>query len=138
MTQFTNNDFFGILYLINKASYYFKGKTKLQKLIMLAKQEENYPFTFEFVRYHYGPFSFEIQNVISDLVRSGIIEEQAISTSLGSECNYRLTEDGHKFLNHLNEKIDQTNKEKLDELWNKYRFFGSEKIIARAKEVFGW
>jgi uncharacterized protein YwgA len=138
MTQFTNNDFFGILYLIDKATYYFKGRTKLQKLIMLAKIEEKYPFSFEFVRYHYGPFSFEIQNVISDLVGTGVIEQQEILTAIGSECNYRLTEEGHKFLNHLNENIDQADKKKLDRLWDKYRFFGKEKIVTRAKEVFGW
>lgn len=138
MANFTDYDFFGILYLINKASYYFRGKTRLQKMIMLAKEEEKYPFSFEFVRYHYGPFSFDLQNIVSDLVRFGFIEEQNYMTAIGPESQYRLTKNGYAFLEYLNSKIEQKEKNKLDELWKRYKFLDTRALIARAKEVFGW
>ena len=140
MTQFTSHDFFGLLYLINKASYYFKGKTRLQKMIMLAKLEDKikYPFTFEFVRYHYGPFSFQLQDMISDLARAGILEEQGSLGPMGTESMYRLTDEGQRFLEHLKKDITEIDRKKLDEIWEKYRFLSKDALVIKAKEIFGW
>jgi len=140
LPPFTKHDFFGVLYLINKASYYFKGRTRLQKMIMLATREDKikYPFSFEFVRYHYGPFSFPLQDMISDLIRAGILEEQQIMGPVGIESLYRLTDEGQRFLDRLKKEIPNDDKKKLDEIWEKYRFLSKDALVIKAKEIFGW
>jgi len=138
MSSLNIYDFFGLLYLINKANYTFGGRTKLQKMIMLGKKEFKYPFTFDFVRYQYGPFSFLLFNIISNLVVSGILEEHEIYSPIGRECRYKLTSSGKEFLESISSKIKQSEKKKLDNLWLKYRYYGTDRIVIRAKEVFGW
>ena len=52
-----------------------KGRTKLQKLIFLGQEELGLPPIFSFDKYHYGPYSWDLTEVIDDLVASGDIKE---------------------------------------------------------------
>jgi len=134
----TNYDFFGVLYLINKSKSYFYGRTRLQKMVMLGKLENQFPFSFDFVRHHYGPFSFELYNLIENLVRGGLLEEYSVIDDKGKNHRYRLTKSGLQFLNHLDKDIRKNEKEKLDLLWIDNRFLNTNRLIQHAKEIYGW
>ncbi len=129
---------YGVLYLINKSGRFW-GRTKLQKMIMLGQKEVEYPFDFEFVRYNYGPFSFQLFDLVSNLVVGGFLKENDVEYSSGAkEAIYQLTEDGKEFLNFIGKHISLDDKKKLDVLWSKYHGYSMTQIVVRAKEVYGW
>ena len=136
--KYSNYDFFGLLYIIKKSSNFFKGSTRLQKIIMIGKYEYKLPFSFEFVRYHYGPFSFQLHTLVNDLIRAGIIEKQDVSSQVGLEAWYKLTNDGLSFFESMKKDISSDELEKLDKLWEKYRFLNKDALVVRSKELFGW
>ena len=83
------------------------GKTKFQKMVFLAKEEEGLDIGFTFTRYNYGPYSFELSNAINSLNEIGLI---SIHTELfesrdqfpGKIFKFSLTKKGSEILSkHL-------------------------------------
>lgn len=131
-------DLFGILYLINKAKRGFKQRIRMQKMILLATLDKSikYPFSFKFERYHYGPYSFELQDILNKLVKDGLV----IEGYRGKEYSYKLTEEGNNFLKKLFSLSGRLKilKKKLDLLWKKYSVKNTSQIISKAKQLYGW
>lgn len=77
-----------------------EGATRFQKLMYLAKMEYNLPHSFEFIKYHYGPFSPELRDTLQFFVDNELINEK--SDCYGQDENgypivkmtYSLTEKG--------------------------------------------
>lgn len=94
-----DEDIFGILYLINKAGTWFTGKTRLQKMVLIAQLDKKieYPFTFKYVRYHYGPYSFDLQDLLNQLQYFGLLEERNIVSGGYVGSQFRLTNEGETF-----------------------------------------
>jgi len=66
-----------------------EGRTKLQKLIFLGETELGLPKVFTFDKQHFGPYSWELTEVIEDLVASGSLKEDIKIT--GDEISYIYT-----------------------------------------------
>lgn len=140
--MYTTKDLLGILEIIRCAGQYFYQRTRLQKLVCIAKYEKKiqYPFSFAFYRHFYGPYSFELKDMIERLTVDGLIEEEAITEKKNRCYRYNLTSVGLSLLEKMEEQTELAEdffkiKKMCDE-------FSKEKnimeIISRAKEVYGW
>ncbi len=128
-------DLFGVLHLINK-SQRFNYRIRLQKMILIAKLDNkiNYDFSFEFLRHHYGPYSFELNSLVSQLVSDGALIEHGP----GGGYSYELSKFGMDVLESIEQKVDLGAKEKIDKLWDEHRYVGNKSLIEKAKELYGW
>ena len=127
----------GILYLMKLAlpeGFYFR--IRLQKMVLLAKQEFSFPFSFNYESHYYGPYSEQLQSFVSDCVNNDYISEKIIEIgeeSFGSL--YSLTKDGEKILNSLSFPKEEFNK--LDKVWTTYKDKPTELLVKKAKEMSG-
>ena len=132
----TKQDIFGVLYLI-KRSGEFKHRSRLQKTILIGKLRETikYPFSFNYVRHFFGPYSFELQNLISQFVKDGVLEEKIY----GDSYSYKITDTGDSIISALRKDITLAEISKLDKLWEKEcKGRSTSEIISNAKKLFGW
>jgi uncharacterized protein YwgA len=77
--------------LISLAGGKVRGRKRLQKMVFLL-QEAGFPSDAEFRLHHYGPYSFDVAGMLTDLTRDGLLEEETCQTYAGTQFNYSLTE----------------------------------------------
>ena len=109
-------------------------KTKLQKLMFLAKVEEKVPLTYDFKKYHYGPFSFDLSDDLNALKQTDFINESmtVIGSSEGSatvKSVFTLTEDGKKELEGNKNKLNQEGINALSITINKWNSLPLDKVL---------
>ena len=140
--DWTAQDVGGVLKLINLASGGLAGRIRLQKLIFIAKKEKDisYPFSFEFIRYHFGPYSKSLQDLLAKLVSFGLVQEHLIKTSNDRDMYlYRLTSNGKELLNRYDMDSGLAHQlMAINKLWLRYRSYNQDTLVLRAKELFGW
>jgi uncharacterized protein YwgA len=54
-----------------------EGRIKLQKIVFLGEMELGLPKFFEFDKYYYGPYSWELTETLEDLISSGQVKEES-------------------------------------------------------------
>jgi uncharacterized protein YwgA len=128
-------DLFGVLYLIG-ASKNLNFRKRLQKLICISKYDNkiNYPFSFEFVRFHYGPYSFDLKRAMDNLIVAGLIEERLV----GVGYSYSLTKKGEDKLNIIRKGFGTTEARKIETVWKTHQNKTVPEITKEAKHHFGW
>lgn len=109
-------------------------KTKVQKLIFLAEVEEKAPLTYNFERYHYGPFSFELSDDLNALKQTGFIEEKQviIGSSEGFpivKSTFNLTEDGKREIAKNEEKINHEAVNSINSIVKKWNDVPLEEVL---------
>lgn len=118
-----------MLYLLSKYKDKFKksldGRTRLQKMIFLLGEEYRFKL-FSYTPYHYGPFSFELRDLLDELKFYGLVAEY--SDDYG--YYYDITNDGMIYLKSLSESL-----EKIEELKKEKKEI--EKAIDEIIERFG-
>ena len=109
------------------------GKTKFQKMMFLAETEETAITTYNFEKYHYGPFSFDLSDDLDALSKTNFIQEEktVFGSSEGKQMiksTFSLTFDGKKELSEnevilnmegviaLSKTVEKWNKKNLDEI----------------------
>jgi uncharacterized protein YwgA len=130
-------DTFSVLYLLQKPDSGFESRKRLQKLICIAKYDEGIDFTpsFEFVDYHYGPYSFDLKKLRNRLESDDIIKEKNVHYSSGIE-GYRYL--STNFAERLVENKKNDNREVVegvDQLWDKYKNYTTSALVNKAKEL---
>jgi uncharacterized protein YwgA len=65
-------------------------RKRLQKVVFML-QVAGCPLEADFALHHYGPYSEEVARLTDELVRVGLLEEQAINNKVGQQFRYRLT-----------------------------------------------
>lgn len=123
------------LLLLIKLAKRIEGKTKLHKIIFLGKEEEEIDLGFEFIKYNYGPYSFELTKALESLETLELIEIQMdILNSTDSEgfinkkFIYMTTDKGDKLVDSELEKLKEVF-EKIKLLIEKWNDVSREKII---------
>ena len=106
-------------------------------MILIAKLDNkiNYDFSFEFLRHHFGPYSFELNSLVSQLASDGALMEYG---SGGGGYAYELSEFGKDILENVEQEIDPEDKEKIDKLWSEHKYMSSKSLIEKAKRLYGW
>ena len=76
------------------------GRTRLQKLVLLAQKEsqEDLPSEYDFTPYDYGPFSEQLLHDLDDMKRKGWIDETIEPLPNGKKYRYELTPQGEEQL----------------------------------------
>ena len=122
----------GLLYLISKSEGGFSQRIRLQKMVLLAKYEFHFEFSYSYLSYYYGPYSRDLQNTISNLVDEEILEEEIIQLPFSDNVtyNYKITTKGTGLILNLKQEI----RFPIDELWKKYSNSSTDYIIKSAKE----
>lgn len=126
-----SKEMFGVLYLINKFRI-LRYRTRLQKLVFMAKQKYKYPFSFSHEYYLYGPYSSDLQNYLINLVSDGIIEEKSGETFY----IYRLTPTGKEILEMMKDKMNEEDTKKLDRLISECKEDTLPQLVSKAKKLF--
>ena len=101
-----------ILYLLYRAKETgISGRVRLQKVVYILKEGLSVPFTFDFAKRKYGPFSENLMNLIAKLKSEGYLEER----KKGREFDYVLTDDGRRFAEQVVlEKLSKDIKSRID------------------------
>lgn len=99
-----------------------KGKTRFQKMIFLAEKEEGLREAFEFEKYNYGPYSFELSDKLSSLENLGFLEIEkkefpSADSFEGKEFIYSLTDKGEEAVGDLDDS-DSKALQKVADKWN--------------------
>jgi uncharacterized protein YwgA len=90
-------DFSLLLALLNAHEGTIVGRKRFQKLVCILKYARDVPFSFDFIPYHYGPYSESLTSAIDRLVCVGLVEEEKCTiTDHVIQYSYRLTDEGHK------------------------------------------
>jgi hypothetical protein len=89
--------------LFLKHSKKIEGKTKFQKMVFLAQKENKLSEEFKFIKYNYGPYSFDLTKSLEALETTGFItvEKEEFETDgefPGKKFIFQLTEDGEKLI----------------------------------------
>jgi|GEM_PF-1922993 len=129
----TEGDLFGMLYLIKKFNG-IDGRKKFQKLVVLAKLEKKYNFSFQFDRHLFGPYSIDLQRCLNNLVSDGIVSEKKDDLNYA----YNITPLGEQILESLKTKFSLEDIKKLDAIHDENKALSTPGIVARAKVAFGW
>ncbi len=103
-----------------------EGKTKFQKMMFLAQKENKLSKEFEFIKYNYGPYSFELTKDVETLEKEGFltIEKEEFTTDnkfSGKRFMFQLTKKGEKFVkdNKNDFEIDSKIINETVKKWNK-------------------
>jgi len=127
---------FGVLYIIDYLDK-LECRKRLQKLVCISKFDKNinYPFSFEFVRGLYGPYSFELKDLMDKLVLSDLISEEIV----GGKYIYSLTDRGKDFLKNLKNQVDEKSIKSLNLLLKKYpKKTPLSELVILSKGFYGW
>ena len=97
------------LLLFVKLAGEIDGKTKLQKLLFLGKNEFNLDINFDFEKYNYGPYSFGLTADLEVLVQLGLINAQTEyfetdNEFRGRKITYTLSDKGGKIAEEVTAK----------------------------------
>lgn len=120
-----------VLFILSKLRE-IAGRTRFQKIIFLLKTKERIDFSYIFVPYYYGPYSFELQLDINLLEAAGLLE---IIPKDGTLYLHRLTSKGEKLAAKVREKMDQLEKEKIEKALKKYERKSTSTLIKEAKQI---
>jgi len=110
------------------------GRTRLQKMIFLLKEKDGVNFGYDFIPYHYGPYSQELQVELNLLEAAGLVQVKPEDKNL---YVYSLTEEGKNVARKIEQKMDRT---ELEKLVNGLRYYKKKKtrfLIKMAKELVG-
>jgi uncharacterized protein YwgA len=103
----------------------FRFKTRIHKVLFLLAQEleELSWLRSDFIPYHFGPWSYEVEFVIRELVRLGFLEENVEKMDLidglrhtGYVYTYRLTRRGRLLAEAALDKINPSVKKRMKRL----------------------
>jgi hypothetical protein len=135
-SNMNEKDIFGVLYIIDSFGK-LNFRKRLQKLVCIAKysNEIKYPFSFEFIKFHYGPYSFELKDCINKLIIIGLVEEKE-ANRIG--YSYTLTMKGKNFKDLIKSKIDLSLIKRLKGLYASYSEKSVSQLTLEAKKFFGW
>lgn len=120
-----------VLFILSKLRE-IAGRTRFQKIIFLLKHKEGINFSYIFVPYYYGPYSFELQLDINLLEAAGLLE---IIPKDGTLYLHRLTSEGEKLAAKVEEKIDPQEREKIEKALKKYERKSTSTLIEEAKKI---
>ena len=135
--QPNEKDVAGVLYLINKGgSNGFPFRIRLQKLLLLGKLEFKFPFSFKYESHYYGPYSSDLQAMVSELATADFLDEVNVEFEDGRYAFvYSITRKGEAALRSA--PLTKEDKKALDMLWEKYRTWSTDDIVKAAKEKSG-
>lgn len=117
------------------------GKTKFHKMIFLSGEEDGLKHGFEFLKYNYGPYSFELSNTLATLIDLGLIKEEkeffdSANSFQGKQIKYSLTEKGEKIINSDIGRFEEQEKAAIKSTIKKWNDKTLKQIINHVYEKY--
>ena len=134
---FLENKTINLLFFLKLAKN-ISGKTKLNKIIFLGKQEEDIDLGFHFEKYNYGPYSFDLTESLNKLEDNEFIEIEMevlpssdINGFQSKQFTYKISSKGNDFLSTSASDIMKNlqTKEKIKQLLKKWNNLSRTKIV---------
>lgn len=95
-------------------------------MVFLQKEEEKLPYTYDFSKYYYGPYSKELASTISSFVASGVLQEKGVLYPFVDEYGpvverlYSLTLYGQEMRKTYSLELVEKEKEKIRRTCDKF------------------
>lgn len=107
------------LVLLQQNNGEIRGKTRFQKMVFLAEEEEGLNEFYEFEKYNYGPYSFDLTDQLDTLVELGFIEKYTKTFPSdgkfqGKKFIYKLTDEGKEKARNASQEIKEPLKKSAD------------------------
>ena len=118
-----------ILTLLFHKNGLLRGRTRCQKLVYLLRKIQGIEFDYNFMPYHYGPYSRDLQTDLDTLVGLDFIEEE-----IGLPYNYTLSSAGKKLAKKI-EKEYGTESKDIREGVEKLQDISTSPLILTAKSI---
>lgn len=133
-----HNNLIFLLLVLYFCDNQIRGRKRFQKIICILKHKYNIPFRFEFVPYHYGPYSEYLSNTIDTLVGSGIIKEKFIVLDTFNQYLYELSDYGKEMTeNFIREKDKDVMLEKIRKSSHELNNMETADLVKISKKIFG-
>jgi len=123
-----------VLALLYSQNHEIKGRTRLEKMMYLAKETGNADFSYHFVPYHFGPYSADLMNDVKTLKRFGQISEKSIPLDEERTIySYSLTDEGLGLAQKIEKGINKKDLAKFKEFLQKAGSRKTDVLIALSK-----
>ena len=113
------------------------GRTRFQKIVYLLEEQE-INFGYGFRPHLYGPYSEDLKNDITMLVKLGLIEEEKRDIEFDGvvydKYEYSLTEDGRRIAERIERKSSEI-VERLRNLVNDFQDLSTGSLILSSKFI---
>lgn len=119
-----------ILYHVNT----IKGRTRLQKLLFLLKNKNQLDIDYNFIPYHYGPYSQDLQLDINLLEAADYIQVDHQEDNL---YVHLLTDRGIKAVNRILSQMTESDLPNITQHLDEYKDIPTKTLILNAKELAG-
>jgi len=128
ITAIDIGDLFLILLRNIKEDSSIRGRTKIQKIMFILKNEFNLPQNFKHFLYTYGPYSIILQNEIDTLATFDLVNEKAIPVRNYLTYEYSLTEQGQKLADSIIHDLSESTKGNINRMVNRARELQEESL----------
>jgi len=133
------NDFALLLCLFRDSGGLIEGRKRLQKIVCTMKYKNKIPFSFEFRRYFYGPYSEELADIVDSMVGTGLLREW--SELLGPDVvqyTYQLSDKGEELAEKTVNVLDEKLVTKLQKSSKEIKALSTSDLVSLSKRVFGY
>jgi len=103
------------------------------------KYKNKIPFSFEFRRYFYGPYSEELADIVDSMVGTGLLKER--SELLGPDIVqyiYQLSDKGKELAERTVNVLDKKLVTKLQKSSEEINEIPTSELVSLSKRVFGY
>jgi len=111
-----------------------RGRTRLQKTVFLLSENEDVNLGYDFIPYHYGPYSQDLQLEVDLLEAAGLLQ---IRPRDGILYMHSLTEEGEAAARETEQEMDEAERDRLSKALRKYGRRSTNSLIKEAKKLAG-
>ena len=111
-----------------------RGRTRIQKLIYLLQKQDRIEIGYNFIPYHYGPYSQDLQRDINLLEVAGFLQVDHQEDNL---YIHSLSKQGHDAARRIISEMENSDSQNLVNHLDCYREISTQTLIHRAKEFAG-
>ena len=133
------NDFALLLCLFRDSGRLIEGRKRLQKIVCTMKYKNKIPFSFEFRRYFYGPYSEDLADIVDSMVGTGLLKEW--SELLGPDVvkyTYGLSDKGKELAERTVNVLDKKLITKIQKSSEEMSELPTSELVSLSKRVFGY
>jgi len=123
-----------VLVLYYSSNQEIKGRTRLEKIVYLAKETGDANFSYYFMPYYFGPYSADLMNDVKALKRFRQVSEKSIPLDEERTVySYSLTDEGLELAQKIEREVDKKDLAKFKEFIQKTSRRKTNVLIALSK-----
>lgn len=114
-----------LIILLDECNGEIESETRLHKLTFLTEREKQFDFAVQFKWHHYGPYSKDVTNVLTNLDKNGVLtmnEEERV-TFMGDAYSiktFKLTSKGRNRAEIIRNRLSNNTIQSIRAIINQY------------------